>query len=503
MEIINQSITNRIKLEKIKKNDYNNIPLNFSNKTFNNINHKKMLDSVYINNNTSSNRNITKKTNNKNNNGNKYRKELIIAKVIISELQDKIEEINKDKKDLEIQLDKALNTIKFLHSDYISLTDKFDFVNRTLINESNNKEKIYNEVESKLNELKTKNEQLNDEIMAKKEINKLQEDALNKKILLLNKKLEKTEEELENYKKMNINMKKLEINKKEINDENLMLKQDNIKISNKYNDERKKFLKEIEEYKNIIKKLENDNFMISSELKEKKYLLEKEKEQNINNQYTLTFLHLLVAINFKYTKFWLFQPNLERLMDKFFNNTNKDKDKNYELINDKYFYILKEFDDYKMQSLKEKNELMEKYENLKKEKLKLEEKQANTIGDLNKQLKMENMEKNDLLVKREEFEIIKEEKKYILNLLLKITPNPKLISQIIDINREIIQLERKKIAIINNKNNNPKVNMMLPKIDEQITIFKNHLSSLEDELINIDLGSSKSNNDNSISSSVL
>ena len=482
MEIINQSINHRIKLETIKKNDYNHIPLNFSNKTFNNINHKKMLDSIYINNNTSSsNRNIAKKTNNKNNNGNKYRKELVIAKVIISELQDKIEEINKDKKDLEIQLDKALNTIKFLHSDYVSLTDKFDLVNQTLIKESNNKEKIYNEVESKLNELKTKNEQLNDEIMAKKEINKLQEDALNKKILLLNKKLEKTEEELENYKKMNINLKKLEINKKEINDENLILKQDNIKISNKYNDERKKLLKEIEEYKNIIKKLENENFMISSELKEKKYLLE--KEQNINNQYTL--------------------------MDKFFNNTNKDKDKDeekdkkYELINDKYFYILKEFDDYKMQSLKEKNELIEKYENLKKEKLILEEKQANTIGDLNKQLKMENMEKNDLLVKSEEFEIIKEEKKYILNLLLKITPNPKLISQIIDINREIIQLERKKIAIINNKNNNPKVNMMLPKIDEQITIFKNHLSSLEDELINIDLGSSKSNNDNSMSSSVL
>ncbi len=481
MEIINKSITNRIKLEKIKKNEniykYNYIPQNFSNKTFNNITRKNLIDSINLNNKTFSNSNRNRNNYINNNNTNKYRKELIIAKVIISELQDKIKEINNEKKEMESQLNEALNTIKFLHSDYISLTDKFDMVNRTMINESNNKEKIYNEVESKINELKTKNEQLNDEILTKKEINKLQEDALNKKILLLNKKLEKTEEELENYKKMNKNMKKIEINKNEINNENLILRQDNIKISNKYNDEKKKFLKEIEGYKNIIKKLENENFLISSELKEKKNLLE--KEQTINNQYTL--------------------------MDKFFNDQNKDndKDKNFELINDKYYYILKEFDKYKMQSIKEKNELLEKYENLKREKLKLEEKQENVIGDLNKKLKNENVEKNDLLTKIEELEILKEEKKYILNLLLKVTPNPKLISQIIDINKEIIQLERKKLAIINNKHNNPKVNMMLPKIDEQITIFKNHLSSLEDELINVDLGSSKSNVDNSISSSVL
>ena len=465
----------------MKKNEnlykYNYLPQNFSNKTFNNITRKNLIDSINLNNKTFSNSNRHRNNYINNNNTNKYRKELIIAKVIISELQDKIKEINNEKKEMESQLNEALNTIKFLHSDYISLTDKFDMVNRTMINESNNKEKIYNEVESKINELKTKNEQLNDEILTKKEINKLQEDALNKKILLLNKKLEKTEEELENYKKMNKNMKKMEINKNEINNENLILREDNIKISNKYNDEKKKFLKEIEGYKNIIKKLENENFLISSELKEKKNLLE--KEQTINNQYTL--------------------------MDKFFNDQNKDndKDKNFELINDKYYYILKEFDKYKMQSIKEKNELLEKYENLKREKLKLEEKQENVIGDLNKKLKNENVEKNDLLTKIEELEILKEEKKYILNLLLKVTPNPKLISQIIDINKEIIQLERKKLAIINNKHNNPKVNMMLPKIDEQITIFKNHLSSLEDELINVDLGSSKSNVDNSISSSVL
>ena len=128
MEEINLSINNRIKLEKMKKNNnkYNYLPTNFSNKTFTtNVNH---------------NNNIIDRANLFNNNN--YRKELIIAKVIISELQDKIEEIKKDKKDLESQLNEALSTIKFLHSDYISLTDKFDKVNRTIISESNNKEKI-------------------------------------------------------------------------------------------------------------------------------------------------------------------------------------------------------------------------------------------------------------------------------------------------------------------------------------------------------------------------
>ena len=459
MEEINLSINNRIKLEKMKKNNnkYNYLPTNFSNKTFTtNVNH---------------NNNIIDRANLFNNNN--YRKELIIAKVIISELQDKIEEIKKDKKDLESQLNEALSTIKFLHSDYISLTDKFDKVNRTIISESNNKEKIYNEVENKINELKTKNEQLNDEILAKKEINKLQEDALNRKIILLTKKLEKTEEELDNYKQMNKDIKKLELNKKEMNNENLILREDNIKISNKYNDERKKFYKEIEEYKNKIKKLENENFMLSSELKEKNDMLQ--KEQNMNSQYTK--------------------------LDKFFNNKNQEK--NYDLINDKYTYILKEFDNYKIQNLKEKKQIMDKYDSIKSEKIKLEEEYTHKLNDLSEKLKMRDSEKDELIACNEAFDILKEEKKYILNLLLRVTPNPNLIQQIIDINKEIIQLERKKISIINNKNNNPKVNLLLPKIDEQINIFKNHLSSLEDELINVDLGSSRSNIDNSISSSVL
>ena len=465
MDKINKDINSRIKLEDTfsskNKSNFNNLPVNYSNKTFNYVNHNNHIEhNIYD-------------INNKNNN---CRKELVMAKIIISELQDKIDELNNEKKDLENQLNEALNTIKFLHSDYISLTDKFDKVNQTIIIDSNNNEKKFNE---KLNELKIKNDQLNDELLTKKEINKLQEEALNRKITLLTKKLEKTEEELESYKKRNEEIYKLEMNKNQINNENIILREDNIKISNKYNDDRKKFYKEIEEYKNKIKKLENENFILTSELNDKKDMLEKEHK-----------------INFQYNK-----------LDKFLNNTIQEKNNSYEAVNEKYTKLFKEYENYKMENSKEKNEIMEKYNKLKNEyenKKKLEEEYIQKINVLTEKVKNKN--KNEinneqkLSNNNEEFEIIKEQKNYILNLLLKITPNVKLIKQIIEINKEIIQLERQKITINNTNKNNPKLSNILPKIDEQINIFKNHLASLEDELINVDFGSSKSNLENSLSS---
>ena len=93
-----------------------------------------------------------------------------------------------------------------------------------------------------------------------------------------------------------------------------------------------------------------------------------------------------------------------------------------ETKNDKYETIKKKFNIL----LKEKNELEQKYQ----------------------QMKL----KNNNSVIKEELEITKEQNKYILNLLLKITPNPKLIKQIVELNKEIIQLERKKIPIINDRN---------------------------------------------------
>ena len=467
MEKINKSINNKINLEdkKIYLNDFHYTPSNHSNKTFNFNMHQNKIENI--------DKNIKNKNLTSNNN---YRKELIMAKVIISELQEKINEINKEKEELEYQLEDSLNTIKILHSDYISLTDKFDRVNQNLLIDTNNNEKKINEVEEKLKELKTKNEQLNDELLTKQEINKLQEETLNRKINLLTKKLEKAEEELNDYKKRNKDIQKIEMNKNQINNENLELREDNIKISNKYNDEKIKFNEEIQEYKIQIKKLENENFILTKELKEKNDKLENEKK-----------------INFQYNK-----------IDNFFKNTEKEineKNVSFELINEKYSYLINEFDKYKIQSLKEKSELIEKINDLKKENEKIKEEYLQIINDLKQKLIIN--EKNNITNNNEEFEIIKEEKKYILYLFLKIAPNPKLIQQIIDINKEIIKLERQKMSIYNNNNKNKsKITNILPKIEEQINIFKNHLNSLEDELINVDFGSSKSNTDNSLSSSL-
>ena len=76
-------------------------------------------------------------------NDNRYRKELIMAKIIISELQDNISILNEEKKELEYKLEKSLNSLKDIHSNYISLTQKFDTVNQIFLDDKNNKEKKY------------------------------------------------------------------------------------------------------------------------------------------------------------------------------------------------------------------------------------------------------------------------------------------------------------------------------------------------------------------------
>ena len=358
-------------------------------------------------------------------NENKYRKELIMAKVIISELQDSIEILKQEKNDLEIKLEETLNTLKFLHSDYISLTQKLDNVNQVIITDANNTEKNY---ENKIKELKLKNDELNEELNTKKEISKMQEEALEKKIVLLEKKLEKTEEELNNKKKKWKYSISLEKNKDIMDKENFELREDNIKMSTKFNADIKRMRRELEEYKNMVKKLESENFLIKNELNENKNMLE--KEQKINEQ--------------KYQ------------IDKYLNNDLETKNDKYETIKKKYNILLKE-----------KNELEQKYQ----------------------QIKL----KNNNSVIKEELEITKEQNKYILNLLLRITPNAKLIRQIVELNKEIIQLERKKILIMNNKNQDNKIKNIVFKINDQIDTFKNNLSSLEDELINVDFGSSQEN----------
>ena len=413
MNQINQKLNARLILENFEKEDNNNLfniyrsPMNYTSKTFSN-----------------------KKTDKINKiNDNKYRKELIMAKVIISELQDSIDILTKEKKELERKLEETLLTLKNLHNDYISLTQKFDTVNQSIISDVNKTEKNY---ENKINELKIKNEELIEELNTKKEINKMQEEAYEKKISLLEKKLEKTEDELNNTKKKIKVNNNLEKSNNIIDKENIELREDNIKMSNKYNEDIKSMGKQLEEYKNIIKKLENENFLINNRLKENKNILEKEQKINVQKSQIAKYLN----------------NDLE--------------------IKNKYELLLKKYDVL----LKEKNELDKMYQQI--------------------------QIKNNNYIYIEQLEIVKEQNKYILNLLLKITPNPNLIKQIIELNKEIIQLERKKNLIMNNKTKDKKINNIIIKINEQINKCKNNLTLLEDELINVDFGSSRSNNENSL-----
>ena len=379
----------------------NRISMNYTSKTFNIKQYNNINDST----------------------DNKYRKELIMAKIIISELQDSLNLLKKEKKDLELKLEETLNTLKFIHSNYITLTAKFDSMNQTIMTDGNIIGKNY---ENKIKELEIKNDELKEEINTKKEINKMQEEALERKISLLEKKLEKTEEELINTRKNYRINNDLEKAKNITDRENMELREENIKLNMKFNEDINKIHKELEDYKNISKKYETDNFLIKKELDEYKNMYE--KEQKLNEQ--------------------------QNQFDKYLNNTLEMKSGKYESIMKKYNILLKE-----------KKELEKKYNDLLKN---------NSIN--------------------EEYEILKEQNKYILKLLLRITPNRKLIKQIIGLNKEIIQLERKKILMMNNKDKDNKLKNIIIKINEQINKCKNDLIAFEDELINIDFGSSQSNN---------
>ena len=453
---------------------------------------------------------------------NNYRRQLIIAKLIISELQEKISTINLEKQQIESQLNEALESIKSLHSDYISLTEKFSLVNKNIkieensnnINDNINENEIINlekrikEIEEEKNILQTKNEELEQKLNNANDINKMQEEKYNYKILLLTKKLEKQEYEIK--KQDNFDMIKYEEEKKRLKEENVSLKQENIELSNKYNDEKKKLLLDIEKYKSKINLLESQNFNITTELKEKAILLE--KEMRINEQYNT--------------------------LDKHFNNSLQEKNISYNTLNDQYIKLFKEFNEYKTKNDKDKEEQDNKYNKLNNEYNKLnnlQEEYKHKINKLNNKIRelKEKKDKNNydndrdinlnkynknvnynykedirsnkynnnndnILILEEKIYFLTKQKEYILSLLLKVTPNKKLIQQIIDLNLEILQLEKQKESIEDKIKENPNLNSILPKVNDQINNFKKHLLSLEDELISVDFGSSRI--DNSIQS---
>ena len=446
------------------------------------------------------------------NNENPYRRQLIIAKIIISELQDNISNILIEKQQIENQLSDALNSIKSLHNDYISLTEKFTLVNNNLNNNNDNqdnKELITNleskvkEIELLNTELKSEKNNLQEKIKSLEEMCKIQEEKSNYKIVLLNKKIETLEYEIKS-RKNNLEINDIQDENKKLKQENISLREENLELNNKYTEDKKKLLLDIEKYKSKINLLESQNMNITAELKEKTVLLE--RELRINEQYNT--------------------------LDKHFNSSMKEKNISYNNLNEKYLKLLQEYNDYKEKNenkndnkriqfdelnkeLNAAHQLIEEY----KKKIKLYKNKIKelTENDINFGNNEENIyigksktininKENDIRINQymdnnndissntsleEKLYFSEKQKEYILDLLLKITPNKKLIQEIIDLNLEILQMERQKENIVKKIKENPNLKNILPKIDEQINNFKEQLQSLEDELISIDFGSSR------------
>ena len=453
---------------------------------------------------------------------NPYRRQLIMAKIIISELQDNISNILFEKQQIENQLTDALNSIKSLHNDYISLTEKFSLVNNNmnLLNNNQNENKDNEETISNLenniknleklnSDLKSERKSLEEKIKTSEEMNKIQEEKFNYKIILLNKKIETLEYELKSNKE-SFDINDIKEENKKLKKENISLREDNIELNNRYTNDKKKLILDIEKFKSKINLLESQNVNITADLKEKTILLE--KEQRINEQYNT--------------------------LDKHFNNSLQEKNISYNNLNEQYLKLIQEFNEYKEKTEKNMNDSKIKIDELNKElndayELNDEYKNKinaykNKIKELNEDKKnydndfdinykgncfkrrsqrnnpnKENDIKSNILSNENDKKInnnsdleeklyfSEKQKDYILSLLLKVTPNKKLIQEIIDLNLEILQMEKQKENIVKKMKENPYLKNILPKIDEQINNFREQLLSLEDELISVDFGSSR------------
>ena len=508
MERINKLINDRLTLENNSYNDNDNInkmsPINSDlNKTSipPQLNIKSIPYYKYSDILQNSNLNLSSQIQE-----NPYRRQLIASKVVISELQDNIANILREKQEVENQLTEALNSIKSLHDDYISLTEKFSLVNNNIqkIEEKDNNEELILNLENKIkeveninNELRSEKNKLEEKIKTSEEINKIQEEKNNHKIILLNKKIETLEYEIKS-RKNNLEINDIQDENKKLKQENISLREENLELNNKYTEDKKKLLLDIEKFKSKINLLESQNMNITAELKEKTVLLE--RELRINEQYNT--------------------------LDKHFNNSLQEKNISYNTLNEQYIKLFKEFNEYKSKNEKEKEENSDKYNKLNNDYHKLnntieEYKHKITIlKNKNKELKdnrnhfdndrdisfKKNMnednkendirsskysENNNISNLKEKIFFLTKQKEYILSLLLRITPNKKLIQQIIELNLEILQLEKQKENIVDKIKENPNFNNILPKIDERISNFKNHLFSLEEELTSVDFGSSR------------
>ena len=253
MERINKLINDRLTLENNSYNDNDNInkmsPINSDlNKTSipPQLNIKSIPYYKYSDILQNSNLNLSSQIQE-----NPYRRQLIMAKIIISELQDNISNILLEKQQIENQLTDALKSIKSLHNDYISLTEKFSVVNNNLNilnnapNENKNNEEMISNLENNIKQLEALNSDmklekktLEKKLKTSEEMNKIQEEKFNYKIILLNKKIETLEYELKSNKET-FEIDDIKEENKKLKKENISLREDNIELNNRYTNDKK------------------------------------------------------------------------------------------------------------------------------------------------------------------------------------------------------------------------------------------------------------------------
>ena len=386
-----------------------------------------------------------------------YKRGLVIAKIIISELQDKNIYLTNHNSELEIQLNEALETIKSLHKDYINLTEKFSHVNQSF--EENSNDSKMKKLETEKNDLLEINNKLQKDLKESNEKYQININKLNDKILQLQNHINELEKKIEESERKNndVDIEKLEIEITVLKGENSNLKKLNIELNNKYNSEINKLKLEIEKLKGQISLNENKIKTLSVEIKEKE--IEYQKQVKLNEQYNT--------------------------LDQQFTFSIQEKDKNYNMLNEQYSNLFNEYKVLKNQMEKNRIELEEKIKKYYNERNNLMQKVKEYKIKLTSQ-----SEKNSSLYKKQndnKYDLLLKQKDYIQGLLLRIHPNANLIQQIIELNKELIQLEFQKFDIAKKIAGENNSNLTVKKIDKQINLFKLHLKKLEEELA-IDLG---------------
>lgn len=380
-----------------------------------------------------------------------YRKEIVIAKVIISELQEKINKKNIQIEELEKQLNEALDTITTLHKDYCTLTDRFSQVNQSINN--------INENEGKVKQLEEDKEKMKKEFDEQSEIYKINIEKLTEKMNDMQKHLEEVEEQLEKSKEETIDrgiVETLTKEKENLIHENYDLKNECINLKKSIQVDNKKMTLEIENLKNSVSLLESKNHTLNVEIKEKD--IELQKQQKFIEQYNI--------------------------LDQQFSFSIKEKDKNYNLLNEQYTNLYNEYKIMKNQIEKSKEVYEDTINKLKGENESLMQK----IKEYKLRLNTVNNYKQAVPVNKsfssysDEFAILSKQKEYIENLLFKTHPNGNLIKQIVQLHNEVLQLEVQKEKVEKQMEGNQNAKEIIYKIVSQINIFKSHLHKLEDDL---------------------